>query len=73
MLNWIRQFQNPKKDLFFVLGGVVKMRVGVHLACAECKRRNYTTIKNKKNDPTRIEMKKYCRFCQTHTMHKETR
>lgn len=49
------------------------MRVGVTLACAECKRRNYTTEKNKKNDPSRIEMKKYCRFCQAHTLHKETR
>ncbi|BAF58484.1 ribosomal protein L33 [Pelotomaculum thermopropionicum SI] len=49
------------------------VRVGVTLACTECKRRNYTTTKNKKNDPNRIEMKKYCRFCQTHTLHKETR
>ncbi len=49
------------------------MRVGVTLACADCKRRNYTTNKNKKNNPDRIEMKKYCKFCQTHTAHKETR
>ncbi|KJS16780.1 MAG: 50S ribosomal protein L33 [Peptococcaceae bacterium BRH_c4b] len=49
------------------------MRVGVTMACTECKRRNYTTTKNKKNDPGRIEMKKYCRFCHIHTMHKETR
>lgn len=52
---------------------VVTVRVGVTLACTECKRRNYTTTKNKKNDPGRIELKKYCRFCQTHTLHKETR
>ncbi|WP_084171041.1 50S ribosomal protein L33 [Desulfofalx alkaliphila] len=49
------------------------MRVGVTLACSQCKRRNYTTTKNKKNDAGRIEMKKYCRFCKTHTAHKETR
>lgn len=49
------------------------MRVGVTMACTECKRRNYQTTKNKKNDSGRIEMKKYCRFCQTHTVHKETR
>ncbi|MTI80721.1 MAG: 50S ribosomal protein L33 [Firmicutes bacterium] len=49
------------------------MRVGVTLACTDCKRRNYTTTKSKKNDPNRIEMKKYCPFCKTHTMHKETR
>lgn len=49
------------------------MRVGITMACTDCKRRNYTTNKNKKNNPDRIEMKKYCKFCQTHTVHKETR
>jgi len=49
------------------------VRVTVTLACADCKRRNYTTTKNKKNDPNRIELKKYCRHCRTHTLHKETR
>ncbi len=49
------------------------MRVGVILECSECKRRNYTTNKNKKNDSGRIEMKKYCPFCKTHTTHKETK
>ena len=36
------------------------MRQLVTLACQECKRRNYHTNKNKKNDPDRIELKKYC-------------
>ncbi|HBQ28073.1 MAG TPA: 50S ribosomal protein L33 [Desulfotomaculum sp.] len=49
------------------------MRVKAILACNECKHRNYITSKNKKNDPNRIEMKKYCKFCHTHTLHKETR
>lgn len=31
------------------------MRVKVMLACTECKQRNYNTMKNKKNDPDRIE------------------
>ena len=48
-------------------------RVKVTLACAECKQRNYNTMKNKKNDPDRLEMNKYCRFCKKHTAHKETR
>lgn len=30
-------------------------------------------MKNKKNDPDRIELKKYCKFCKTHTSHKETK
>ena len=49
------------------------MRVRVTLACQDCKRRNYTTMKNKRNDPERIEMKKYCKWCEKHTAHKETK
>lgn len=30
-------------------------------------------MKNKKNDPDRIEMRKYCKFCKKHTLHKETK
>ena len=30
-------------------------------------------MKNKKNNPDRMEMKKYCRFCRKHTVHKETK
>jgi large subunit ribosomal protein L33 len=53
-------------------GGVV-MRVKITLACSECKQRNYNTMKNKKNDPDRLEMNKYCKFCRKHTLHKETK
>ena len=49
------------------------MRVKVTLACGECKRRNYDTTKNKKHNPDRTEMKKHCRFCNKHTLHKETK
>ena len=49
------------------------MRVTVTLACTECKQRNYTTKKNKKNDPDRIEISKYCKFCKKHTAHRETK
>ena len=49
------------------------MRVAVTLACTECKRRNYITSKNKKNTPDSLEMKKYCSFCKTHTLHKESK
>ena len=57
-----------------LLGGAEKtMRVKVTLACTECKQRNYDTKKNKKNDPDRLEMKKHCRFCRKHTLHKETK
>jgi large subunit ribosomal protein L33 len=49
------------------------MRVIITLACTECKERNYTTEKNKKNDPDRLELKKYCPRCRKHTVHREVR
>ena len=49
------------------------MRVRVTMACQECKRRNYNTLKNKSNDPERIELRKYCKWCDTVTVHKETK
>ena len=49
------------------------MRVNILLACTECKRRNYATVKNKKNTTDRVELKKFCPWCRTHTVHRETR
>ena len=49
------------------------VRPKITLACQECKRRNYITRKNRRNDPDRIELKKYCPWCKTHTAHRETR
>ncbi len=49
------------------------MRVLITLACSECKRRNYTTTKNKRTTPDKLEFYKYCRFCRKHTAHKETK
>jgi large subunit ribosomal protein L33 len=45
----------------------------ITLACTECKRKNYTTTKNKRKHPDRFEARKYCRFCRKHTIHRETR
>ena len=52
---------------------VLEVRVTIVLACTDCKQRNYNSMKNKKNDPDRIEMRKFCKFCHKHTMHKETK
>ena len=49
------------------------VRVAITLACTECKRRNYQTMKSKRNTPDRVELRKYCRWCGQHTAHKETR
>ena len=45
----------------------------VILACTECKRRNYTTTRNKTLTPERLEMKKFCPHDRKHTQHRETR
>ena len=61
---------------FFIIGTAMArgdVRIAVTLACEECKRRNYQSEKSKRNDPDRIELRKYCRWCGRHTPHKETR
>jgi large subunit ribosomal protein L33 len=49
------------------------MREIITLSCGECKRRNYSTRKNKQKTPDRVELSKYCRWCRKHTPHKETK
>ncbi|MGA7721433.1 MAG: 50S ribosomal protein L33 [Ignavibacteriaceae bacterium] len=49
------------------------MREIITLECTECKRRNYTTTKNKRLHPNRSEFKKYCRWDKKYTIHKETK
>jgi len=48
-------------------------RIIIHLACTECKERTYTTTKNKRNDPQRLELKKYCPRCRAVKLHKEVK
>jgi large subunit ribosomal protein L33 len=43
------------------------------LVCNDCKNRNYFTDKNRRTHPERVEWKKYCPRCNTHTLHKETK
>ncbi len=49
------------------------IRPKITLACSECKERNYITRKNRRNDPDRLEINKYCPRCSRKTAHKETR
>ncbi|HNS07089.1 MAG TPA: 50S ribosomal protein L33 [Anaerolineaceae bacterium] len=49
------------------------MRPVITFACDDCKERNYTSEKNRRNDPTRMELKKYCPRCKKHTLHRETK
>jgi large subunit ribosomal protein L33 len=43
----------------------------IQLLCQECKRKNYSTTKNKRRTPDKLEFKKYCSSCQKHTLHRE--
>jgi large subunit ribosomal protein L33 len=45
----------------------------ITLACIECKERNYTTEKNRRNDQQRLELNKYCPRCRVHRQHRETK
>ena len=49
------------------------MRDHIVFECSTCKRRNYNSTKNKKKTTGKLEMKKFCRHCRAHTVHKETK
>jgi len=49
------------------------VRPVIILACNDCKERNYVTEKNRRNDPNRMELSKYCPRCRKHTTHRETK
>lgn len=60
-------------------------RILVTLKCIECKdsvslsqnntknrkKITYSTTKNRRNTPERLELKKFCPNCNTHTIHRE--
>lgn len=46
------------------------MREYIWLECADCKQRNYRT-EHETRGGTKLEMKKFCKFCRKHTTHKE--
>nr|YP_010881365.1 ribosomal protein L33 [Moerckia flotoviana]WIA67317.1 ribosomal protein L33 [Moerckia flotoviana] len=58
-----------------------EIRITINLECTGCVRsdgkiRNrgvyrYTTQKNRRNTPIRLELKKFCCYCGGHTIHKE--
>ena len=56
------------------------VRLVITLECTECRTNNdkrsngvsrYTTEKNRRNTPGRIELKKFCTHCNKDTVHKE--
>ena len=53
--------------------GVMGMKQIVILVCSECLSRNYSVTKNKRVNVERLELRKYCKKCGKHTIHKETK
>ncbi|BBA79253.1 50S ribosomal protein L33 [cyanobacterium endosymbiont of Rhopalodia gibberula] len=56
------------------------VRIVITLECTECRTNTdkrspgvsrYTTSKNRRNTAERIEIKKFCPYCNAHTIHKE--
>ena len=45
----------------------------ITLQCTECKRKNYSTNKNKKTMTEKLELKKFCSHERKHTVHRETK
>lgn len=57
-------------------------RIIIHLECTSCRTSTskraegvsrYTTVKNRRNTPSRLERKKFCPYCNSHTIHRETK
>ncbi|MEW8968080.1 MULTISPECIES: 50S ribosomal protein L33 [Exiguobacterium] len=44
----------------------------VSLACAQCGSREYSTTK-RDDVATRLELNKFCRRCNAHTVHRESK
>lgn len=57
-------------------------RIIITLECTECRSNTekrtpgvsrYSTTKNRRNNSARLNLKKYCPFCNKHVFHKETK
>jgi large subunit ribosomal protein L33 len=57
----------------FDVAKATDVRPKITMACQVCKHRNYITKKNRRNDPDRLDLQKFCSNCGRHTDHRETR
>ena len=57
-----------------------EVRISIVLECSQCLQSlspgrfgvsRYTTQKNRRNTPNKLELSKFCRYCIAHTIHKE--
>jgi large subunit ribosomal protein L33 len=47
-----------------------KKKPFIKIQCSECKKTNYFAQKTKAMEG-KLELKKFCRWCRKHTLHKE--
>ncbi|MBN1549101.1 50S ribosomal protein L33 [Candidatus Babeliales bacterium] len=52
---------------------MAKNRVISHLVCSECKERNYSQVVAKSRSVGSLQVRKHCRRCKKHQMHKESK
>jgi len=57
-----------------------EIRLPILLECTQCIQKGstirfgvsrYMSEKNRRNNPDKLELKKFCRYCVQHTVHKE--
>lgn len=57
-------------------------RISITLECSECRENQdkrswgvsrYLSSKNRRNTPDKLEIAKYCRYCNKHTIHREVK
>lgn len=66
-------YDTKHNDSYFLYKESAYMRVKVVLQCTETGDRNYITTKNKRNNPERLELRKYYPRLKRHTLHRETK
>jgi large subunit ribosomal protein L33 len=48
-------------------------RLPIALVCSVCHARNYKTTKARKDGAPALKLKKFCKTCDSHTTHEETK
>ena len=54
-------------------GGYHRARSTIALACSVCHSRNYKTTKARTDGSATLKLKKFCKICDKHTVHEETK
>jgi large subunit ribosomal protein L33 len=48
-------------------------RIAIALVCSVCHARNYKTTKARRDGAPALTLKKFCKTCDKHTIHEETK